>query len=393
MGKKQNVSISNVRSIGRKRIGRDFINNWIQVVYEVGGDTRTAYFVDGRMLGWSGIFSGNSRIFEAVQRLGQPALREAAAGDRAGTADKRPEVPESPALERQPATLPESPEASSYISEALRIIEAQVEIGPGSVHVSDAGSEGIVMEAARKLEAARTLHPDNALLHYAYASGLHLAMQYKSAEEVMKDCAQSHPDFAWAQVAIQGWAKWQSPFTLPPWGQETNTVHPAISQTVKTCILLSARDGLVPRAVLFLRDAGGDFQDLQALRTAKIDLATVISAVRDPRVVGIYGSIYDNPGSPYNIEALEAPFRPRGDAIRCRYEYLCIQDDIDFVVIDRQDRILLNKRLQLPNLMKETIRKLLDALTSSEGSDVATTQLLNAINRHQRQFSHSDIRY
>ena len=67
-GKKVNVSVSNMRSVSRKRIGRDFINNWTHVQYEADGDIRNAYFVDGGLLGWSGIFGGNSRLFQEIQR-------------------------------------------------------------------------------------------------------------------------------------------------------------------------------------------------------------------------------------------------------------------------------------------------------------------------------------
>lgn len=67
-GKKLNVSISHIRSVSRKRIGRDFINNWIHVQYEADGEIRNAYLVDGGLMGWSGIIGGNSRIFQGIQR-------------------------------------------------------------------------------------------------------------------------------------------------------------------------------------------------------------------------------------------------------------------------------------------------------------------------------------
>lgn len=286
-----------------------------------------------------------------------------------------------------------SKEASNYISEALSIIESQVDIKPEMVQVTGAGSEGIVIEAARKFEAAFQLHPETPLLHYAYASCLHLSMQYKSAEDEMRKCAEIHPAFIPAKLALEGWGKWQSMFTLPPWGTTTKAVHPALSQIVKTSILLAVRDGIVPRATFFLRDAQGDFQDLQALRSARITLASVISPVRDPQVIGIYAKIYDNPSNPYDVEILEIPFRPRGDTTRAKYEYLCIHEDIDFVVIDRSDHIIVNKRLPIPRNMQTTNDKIFKMLDASKGIEVSISQLVNAIREHQQKFAPSDVRY
>ena len=286
-----------------------------------------------------------------------------------------------------------SKEASNYISEALSIIESQVAIKPEIVVVAGTGSEGKVMEAAQKFKAASHLHPKNPLLHYAYASCLHLSMQYKSAEDEMRKCTETHPEFIPAKLALEGWGKWESMFTLPPWGKTTKAVHPALSQTLKTSILLSVRDSIVPRAAIFLRDAQGDFQDIQSLRFARITLGSVISPVRDPQVIGIYAKIYDNPVNPYDVEILEVPFRPRGDKIRVKYEYLCIQEDIDFVVIDHNDRILVNKRLSISQNMRKTNKEIFKMLETSEGVEFSTSLFMNALMEHQRKFAVSNVRY
>jgi hypothetical protein len=283
--------------------------------------------------------------------------------------------------------------ARENISQSLEIIEGQVKIEPGMVQVESTGSSGKIMEAVRKFEIILEQHRDNPLLHYAYASSLHLAMQYKSAEDEMKKCSETHPDFILAKLALEGWGKWQSMFTLPPWGTQTKTIHPALSQAIKTSILLPVRDGLVPRAALFLRDVRGDFQNIQALRSARITVASVISAVRYPQIIGIYAKVYDNPNNPFDIEVLQSPFSPRGDKTRATYEYLCIQHDIDFSVIDRNDGIMINKRLPIPSNMKETNQKILQLLLSSDGADISASQLMNAIMKHQQQFSPSNVRY
>lgn len=287
-----------------------------------------------------------------------------------------------------------SKEASDYISEALNIIESQVIIkSTGYREVLGAGSEGKLMEATRKFEATFQLHPKNPLLHYAYASCLHLALQHKSAEDEMRKCAESHPDFILAKLALEGRKKWDSMFVLPPWGIKTKTVHPALSHDIKTFTVLPVRDGIVPRATLFLRDAQGDFQNLQALQSARITLASVISPVRDPQVIGIYAKVYDDPNNPYDAEFLQVPFLPRGDKIRAVYEYLCIQGDIDFAVIDRNDRILVHKRLPIPPNMQTTNDKIFKMLETSDGIEISTSRFMNAIMSHQQKFAPSDVRY
>lgn len=296
----------------------------------------------------------------------------------------------SDAEQRVPAI---SKEAVALIGEALQIVEVSVEVHRDFVRVEGAGSEGPIMQAARKLEDAHHLHPESPLLHYAYAGGLHVAAQYKSAEEVMRACVEAHPDFPLAHFALEGWSQWKSPFHLPAWRRDIRSVRAAVSQAVQTNTLISTRDGILPRATMFLRDAAGDFQNLQALQQARIELALVISAVHSPPLVGLYGRIYDDPSNPFNLEILRVPFFPRGHAERRPFELLCAQEEIDFAAIDSRDRILLNKRISFSKRMREKNQELLGLLQNSEGVELATEELVEAIRRHQRQFSHADVRF
>lgn len=59
-GKKDTFMIDAARSIEPKIIG---MNTWIHVAYDTAeGPRRDAYFLDRRMLGWSGILGGNDRL-------------------------------------------------------------------------------------------------------------------------------------------------------------------------------------------------------------------------------------------------------------------------------------------------------------------------------------------
>lgn len=65
-GKKDRVDISDVQRISFGKRGRDFVNNWVKIEY---GEGRTAFFADGRWLGWAGIFGGTRAILDAVCHL------------------------------------------------------------------------------------------------------------------------------------------------------------------------------------------------------------------------------------------------------------------------------------------------------------------------------------
>jgi hypothetical protein len=67
-GGKETVVITNIRRVTLGKQGRDFVNNWVKVEY---GDIATpsvAYFADGSLHGWGGIFGGTKKLLEAVKQ-------------------------------------------------------------------------------------------------------------------------------------------------------------------------------------------------------------------------------------------------------------------------------------------------------------------------------------
>ena len=68
-GKKEKVVITNVRRISYGKQGRDFVNNWVRIEYGDAPKTSTAFFADGNLLGWGGIFGGTKRVLAAVEHL------------------------------------------------------------------------------------------------------------------------------------------------------------------------------------------------------------------------------------------------------------------------------------------------------------------------------------
>jgi hypothetical protein len=285
----------------------------------------------------------------------------------------------------------------------LATIQASVKVHGGAVTVVGAGSAGPVMDAALALEQAHRLQPTDPVLHYAWVSALHIAAQFKAAHEEMSRLTQAKPEFLLARFAFESRERWVSPFELPEWSDRVTGALPLISPRVRTAVLLPVRDGLLPRAALFLRDANGDFQDVNLLRTARIDMTTVISEIKNPQVVAINARIWDNPRDPYPLEVLDFPLCQRGRSDRSKYEYLCLQEDIDFAVIDARDRLLMNKRIPIPEPMRRVNRQLLELLKTQEGieipmTDPAADQWYRTVGRpaikaHQSRLQPSDVQY
>ena len=68
-GKNETVTISNPLRVSYGKQGRDFVNNWVKVEYGDSATPSAAFFADGSLRGWGGIFGGKKRILQAVRQL------------------------------------------------------------------------------------------------------------------------------------------------------------------------------------------------------------------------------------------------------------------------------------------------------------------------------------
>jgi len=64
-GRKETIHITDIKQVSYGKQGRDAVNNWVKIEY---GEGKQAYFADGSLLGWGGLFGGTKRILEAVRR-------------------------------------------------------------------------------------------------------------------------------------------------------------------------------------------------------------------------------------------------------------------------------------------------------------------------------------
>jgi hypothetical protein len=63
-GRKGRFTIERARSVGRRSVG---MTNWVEVEYDDGEETKHAYFVDRRALGWSGMLGGNDKLAKELE--------------------------------------------------------------------------------------------------------------------------------------------------------------------------------------------------------------------------------------------------------------------------------------------------------------------------------------
>lgn len=274
-------------------------------------------------------------------------------------------------------------EASESIAKALDIINNSVKIYDGLIQIKDIGSEGLMKEAVKNFERAHLLHPDNPQVHFAYASSLLLAGYGPDALTAMKKLIELNPNYELAQIAVRGWDRWQSVFTLPILN-EKKKIPDVIGRTlpVDGSGLFALREGILPVSAVIYRDSS-NINEFAALQKAKINMTTVISEISDPQVIGIYIRVYDDPQSPYTVEVLYTPFLPRGEKIRNIWEYFAIQKDLIFIIIDSTNTIMFQKSLNFNYAMMKTNKRLKNMFKQIDGQEISQAQTINAMRRHQ----------
>jgi hypothetical protein len=74
VGKKRTITMTPVRSVGRRRVGGAW-NDWLDLEFDENGQSAHAYITDRRFLGWAGLLGGNEKIASALQSpaAGEPA--------------------------------------------------------------------------------------------------------------------------------------------------------------------------------------------------------------------------------------------------------------------------------------------------------------------------------
>jgi hypothetical protein len=280
------------------------------------------------------------------------------------------------------------------VPKAISALMANVTLSPDANRVEGTGSDGPVMVAANLFKALHEAYPQSPNLHFAWAASLQVALQGEAAANVLSECVQSHPDFWLAkatqkQSAIFNW----NPFFLPEFSPISGAqVHPMIHRMVSTNVLLATRQGILPRAVIFLRDGSDEFA-VSKLSSCKIEFVITISKIKTPQVVAINGRIHDEPTNPFQCEITMCPIRPFGEKERLPTELFIRQHTYDFVILDGAGRVKYFRHITPSTRMKAVHKKLVKMLDTMEGPKLSINDVLNAISRHQSVFDPKKIAY
>ena len=267
------------------------------------------------------------------------------------------------------------------ISKIITSLVSQMTISsPGTVAFSRNDTSTAMAEDLGNLHQE---FPASAELYYAYAAALQLNLLGERANGVLRECVKRHPNFWVAALTMKrkGLSVW-NPFKCPEFIPDTTkTVHRAIDSVLSKALVLVTRCGLVPRAAVFHRDGGDEF-DVSLLRQCRIEFITTVSSVSDPQVVAINACIHDNPGDPYRTEILACPFGPWADQYRFAYELFVRQEDFDFVIVDRNGWVKLTRRMVPSPRMKTAHAKLAQMFDVTEGSTISEPMQLGAVRQH-----------
>ena len=237
-------------------------------------------------------------------------------------------------------------------------------------------------------------HPGDPKLHYAYAAALQLNLLGKTAGEVLSECVKAHPQFWIAALTLtrEGFPVW-NPFLCPEFEPgKTPVVHEAIDGMLTKALLLPTRCGVLPRAAIFHRDAADELS-VSDLQTCKIEVATTISPVTDPRVVAINARIHDDPGNPFGTEMLACPFTKSTDPSRFAYELFARQDDFDIVIVDPRGKVKYTRRMTPSSRMQAVHGRLATMFDQDEGRENSRSDVRRALERHTATVDLSAIAY
>ncbi|MDM8544380.1 hypothetical protein QUF90_25170 [Desulfococcaceae bacterium HSG9] len=272
------------------------------------------------------------------------------------------------------------------ITDALTIINSQIKPDFENSETTISSDAGQLVEASLKFKTAHQLQPDNPLLHYAYASALHCAGQIQNARKEMEKCHSAHSGFKLASMALNSWDNWRSLFTLPPWNNDKGQickVPKSISKILQTSILLPVRECISPHAVQFIRDINDDFDNLKSFKTTKIEMMNMISPITDPQIFALFIAINKNAGKPLRVQETDCPIKPRGDWSRLRWELFCMQTAFNLVIVDKNDFVLFNVRLNMSKKMIATNKKMSAMIDDADGRNIPNLELFDAIARHR----------
>ncbi len=252
---------------------------------------------------------------------------------------------------------------------ALAIIDQNLEISE-NLKIRSSGSEGEI-KACRLLMQASDAEPSNLDLRFASLCGLRLAAQFVSSYKELETFVKEHPKFTLGRFTLDGWKEDDKGMALAMFRYLECTptiakVQPFYAQFVKTVELLPTRDGIYPRAILFLKDNVA-YRTKEMMKEARVEI-TVIHEKENPQLAAIYARFLLPRKRPDIHKDLHVLSLPKSDTSIAAISYLCLQDFVDVVVTETRQQV---PAAQL-RPEKETYALGLDAILNERYEDAYT---------------------
>jgi len=280
------------------------------------------------------------------------------------------------------------------IAEASRVADEGISVvrtADGSVVQSDSFTAAKLAEI---LDRALALSPGDSDLMIARSDALALAMQFKSAEDVLDEVLVRSPENFEARTRKEHWGEWSSVFTLPQWSATATVLTPAMIDD-----LTKARSVQVVR--VGVKVAIAVVRPVQAAEMAP-GLGNQTRSMWEPvwpqtpagAVLAHYVIVEDDPSSPYRAEGFLPLYRPE-KALRAGGYWLLRQlanADGCFIVLADGSRVLHNRWFDFPAHVKAHLVAMAAELDSgSVAGDAAAFQ--EAVQWHSSTFDMDQITF
>lgn len=277
----------------------------------------------------------------------------------------------------------------AFVRKALDIIDRNLEISE-NLKIRSAGSEGEMMKAYRLLKQASDAEPSNLDLRYASICALRLAAQFASSYKELETFVREHPDFALGTFTLDGWKEdvegiAPAMFRYPEFTPTTTKMPTFYARFVKTVVLLPARDGIHPRAILFVKDNEA-YWTKQMMKDARVEIA-VVHEKQNPQIAAIYARFLLPRKKPDIHEALHVLSLPKSDTVIAAISYLCLQDFVDVVVMDNSKEIIFNKSVGFSEGTKATLQNVKRTLLDTKGQKLTAQEGLRIARKFQNAYN------
>jgi hypothetical protein len=243
-----------------------------------------------------------------------------------------------------------SHEVARMVAEAARLADERVSViqtADASVVQSDSTSAG---EIAELLGGALALAQGDRTLMIARSDALALAMQFKTAEDVLDEILARDPDDFEARMRKDHWGEWSGVFTLPSWSDSATVLAPVMHDHISHGRSIQTVRAGVASAIAIVRPVRAGEMAPELSSASRSMWEPVWSQTPVGAMVAHYLLVEDDPASPYRAEGF-LPLGGSEKASRMNGYWLLRQlahASGCFVILADGDRVLYNRWFAFP---------------------------------------------